>query len=342
MQIFYRKFGTSRKFGVELEIGNEIKKPIIRKLIKSKSEKAIQTSRYSPSINNSWWHVKDDATCGPAGRGGPKGIEVASFVASGVDDLRHICEVADFLKESGAKVNDNCGLHIHADASDISESQMGRILSSWIKIEGFLSLALPFRRRDNPYCERLSSKNSNKLTSLMEKHPSLEDNIAKALYQIVRPLDISMYENQDRRVTLNLVNYCRAIEQKHSNRKTIELRWPEGTLSGEDIKNWVRLFLNFIEHAKNAPLQRHEDFPSLQEGLNILGLGHQNGFCILSEGLLATKTWLLERMLKNPDLYKIRIFEGCPVINIFGPQDIVNYLNFLWQPVKNYSLEKDK
>lgn len=342
MQILYRKFDTSRKFGVELEIGNEIKKPTIRKLIKYKSEKTVHTSRYSPSINNSWWHIKDDATCGPQGRDGPRGIEVASFVASGVGDLRHICEVADFLKESGAKVNDNCGLHIHADATDISESQMGRILSSWIKIEGFLSFALPFRRYNNPYCEMLSLKSPNKLASLLEKHPDLENNIAKTIYQVIRPSDISMYENRDRRVTLNLVNYCRAIEQKHTNRKTIELRWPEGTLSGEDIKNWVRLFLNFIEHAKNGPLQRNDDFPSLQEGLNILGLGHQNGFCILSEGLLGTKTWLLERMLKNSDLDKLRMFAGCPAIHIFDRQDILNHLNFLWQPVKNYSLEKDK
>lgn len=341
MHVVYRKFATLRKFGVELEVGNEIKKPTIRRLIKLKSEKIVQTSRYVPSINNSWWHVKDDATCGVLGRGGPKGIEVASFVASGVSDLSHICEVADFLSKSGVKVNDNCGLHIHADASDITVEQVGRILSSWVKIESFLSLALPIRRYSNSYCEMISGKADN-MCNLMRCLPSAtERNIAKAIYEILRPYDISLYENRDRRVTLNLVNYCRAEQQKHSNRKTIELRWPEGTLNGNDIKNWVRLFLNFIEYAKNSPVFDNNDFPSLQEGLNILGLGHRDNFCILSEGLLSTKIWLLERMLKNPDFDKIRLFAGCPVIHIFDKADIVKHLNFLCQPVKNYSLENN-
>lgn len=341
MHVVYRKFTTPRKFGVELEVGNEIKKPTIRRLIKLKSEKTVQTSRYVPSINNSWWHVKDDATCGVLGRDGPKGIEIASFVASGVSDLSHICEVADFLSTSGVKVNDNCGLHIHVDASDITIEQVGRILSSWIKIESFLSLALPIRRRNNFYCEMISGKADNIYSLIGLGKQRIERNIATVIYEILRPDDISLYENRDRRVTLNLVNYCRAIKQNHLNRKTIELRWPEGTLNGNDIKNWVRLFLNFIEYAKNSPVLDNNDFPSLQEGLNILGLGHRNNFCILSEGLLATKIWLLERMLKNPDFDKLRMLAGYPVIHIFDKADIVKHLNFLCQPIKNYSLENN-
>lgn len=343
MHVVYRKFTTPRKFGVELEVGNEIKKPTIRRLIKLKSEKTVQTSRYTPSINNSWWHIKDDATCGVGGYGGPKGIEIASFVASGVSDLSHICEVADFLSTSGVKVNDNCGFHIHADASDLTTDQVGRILSSWVKIENFLSLALPFRRYKNSYCEMISSKGDiHSLAKVLNKDGDFEQRlIARAIYELIKPNDVSLYENRDRRVTLNLVNYCRAEQQKHSNRKTIELRWPEGTLNGNDIKNWVRLFLNFIEYAKNSRVFDNNDFPSIQEGLNILGLGHRDNFCILSEGLLATKIWLLERMLKNPDFDKIRLFAGCPVIHIFDKADIVKHLNFLCQPVKNYSLENN-
>jgi len=323
----FRKFDTRRKFGVELEVGHKIKKTAIRRIVSSGTDRSVYSSRYTPSTNNAYWHIKDDATCGPIGRGGPKGIEIASFVASGIYDLSHICEVADLLASKGVEVNDNCGLHIHADASDLSEEQVGRIVASWIKLERFISLALPKRRIGNPYCGYLCYKQ----VSLRGKNPL-------DFYNQFKPKDLSYYENLDRRVTLNLVNYCRAIKNGNAVRKTLELRWPEGTLSGEEIKNWVRLFLNFIEHAKDAPVPDIKKIETFQESLNLLGLGHSNKqFHFLSEGLFATKIWFLKRIIDNPDLEYCMMMVGCPVLPTPSRKDVVDYLNFISQPVKIFS-----
>lgn len=330
MQVAFRKFDTSRRFGVELEVGNKIKKPTVKRCILAVSQKSVYTSRYNLSTNNAYWHVKDDSTCGPQGKGGAKGIEVASFIASGLGDLNHICDVADYLAERGVEVNNNCGLHIHVDASDLTEEQVGRVLGSWIKLEPFLALSMPKRRIDNAYCRMLCY--SKKLDGLLDL--KLEP---LTIYEIFRPTDLSYYENNDRRVTLNLVNYCRAIKYKNNVRKTIELRWPEGTLSSTEIKNWVRLFLNFIEFAKDAPLPTSGNCPSVSEAMNLLGLGHANKFTILSEGLLKTKIWLLQRITNNPDLEYAMVMMGSPVLFIPNKKDCLEYLNFISDPVKKYS-----
>jgi len=353
MECLFRKFDTERRFGVELEVGNEIKKPTIRRHILGVSHKSVYTSRYNLSTNNTYWHVKDDSTCGVEGRGGPKGIEVASFIASGIQDLNHICDIADHLMEKGVKVNNNCGLHIHADASDLCEEQVGRILLFWLKLEPFLALALPKRRIDNPYCEMLCPK------TLVFGYSPLDLKLEPLMiYDALKPTNMSYYENNDRRVTLNLVNYCRAVKQKTFNRRTIELRWPEGTLDSDEIKNWVRLFLNFIEYAKDAPVPDCSVCPTVSEAMNFLGLGHSNKFTILSEGLLKTKIWLLERIVNNPDFeysmchlkswryaghpvklpFVSALLRGAaPVIFIPTKKDFAEHLNFISDPVKKYS-----
>jgi hypothetical protein len=328
MECVYRKFETSRRFGVELEVGNEIKKPAIRRQIISVSNKSVYTSRYNLSTNNAYWHVKDDSTCGPKGKDGPKGVEIASFVASGLNDLNHICDVADHLVSKGVKTNENCGLHIHVDASDISIDQAGRILASWIKLEPFLALALPSRRIENPYCRMLYPKGMLLLDTGVSP---------KGVYEFLKPIDLAYYENNDRRVTLNFVNYCRGIFYSSNVRKTIELRWPEGTLSSTEIKNWVRLFLNFIEYAKDAPVPKSSVCPTVSEAMNLLGLGHSNKFTILSEGLLKTKIWLLERIINNPNLDFCMLMMGAPVVFVPNKDDCVKYLNFISSPVKKYS-----
>jgi hypothetical protein len=333
MECLFRKFDTGRRFGVELEVGNEIKKPTIRRHILSVSNKAVYTSRYNLSTNNPYWHVKDDSTCGVLGKAGPKGIEVASFIASGINDLNHIGDVADHLSEKGVKVNKNCGLHIHADASDLCEQQVGRILGAWVKLEPFLALAMPKRRINNPYCEMLWNKSSVAGVSLLDL--KLEP---LTIYDSLKPADTSYFENNDRRVTLNLVNYCRAIKQQTNTRKTIELRWPEGTLDSNEIKNWVRLFLNFIEYAKDAALPESSSCPTVSQAMNLLGLGHTNKFTILSEGLLKTKIWLLERIVNNPDLVEYSmLMMGSPVLFIPTKKECLEYLDFISNPVKKYS-----
>lgn len=314
----YKKFVSQRRFGVELETSNTLTKAKVKSILKVLSERKSKVTKYQLSADSPSWHVKDDATCGPLGRVGPKGVEIASFVGSGIIDLQHIADVAEGLYRTGSRVNDNCGLHIHAEAKDLTTSQVGILIAHWIKIESIIANSLPLRRIGNIYCRSMIKPMLTPLLySSLKWHP--ED-----IWEIFKPNNLNYYENEDRRLTLNLVNYARAIQYESQQRKTLELRWPEGTLDGRDIRCWVRLFLGFIDNCKNRNMPFNLRPVGLSDALIYLGLNHEkDSFFILSEGLHDTKTWFLERIiLYSQDKFLIK--------------DAKKILNLMWSPIKKY------
>lgn len=316
----YQKFSSQRRFGVELEMSNALTKPKVKSLLKKLSDRGSFVTRYQLSGDNSSWHIKEDATCGPLGREGPKGVEIASYVAKGLVDLNHIADTADGLSKGGCVVNNNCGFHIHAEALDLTSEKVGKLLAYWIKLENVLSLSLPERRRNNFYCKNIS-RNIDFSNFKFEITPRL-------MWGILRPMNLNFYENEDRRFNLNLVNFARALDYNSEHRKTLELRWPEGTLSGKDIRGWVVIFLNFIDICKNLPMPQNLNSFSLEEALVCLGLSHDKDFLILSETLHETKTWFLERILQNNQLNK----ENKKTL-----KSATNILNIMWSPIKKYA-----
>lgn len=331
----YKKFDSQRRFGVELETSNTLTKAKVRNVIKAVSDHHSFVTKYQLSGESQSWHVKDDATCGPLGRQGPKGVEVASFVAKGIPDLQHIAEVAQELHRAGCRVNDNCGLHIHAEAKDLSEEDVGVILAYWLKIEPILAMALPTSRNANVYCRRMLDNRPKELKFL-----DYFDWTASDLYHTLKPTNLSYYENEDRRVNLNLVNYTRAVTYETNHRNTLELRWPEGTLDPRDIKCWVRLFLSFIDTCKTLPMPISLHPANLFQALTYLGLNHSNDtFIIFSEGLHDTKTWFLERILEHGSKPINMVLHGHPVLELPGVtlKHAKTVLNEMWSPLKKYA-----
>lgn len=304
MECSYKTSNFKRKFGIEIEIGNEIKKNEIRSFILDVSDKTVYVSRYDISTDNSYWHIKDDSTCGKLGKKGPKGIEIASFVGYTIKDLKHIAKTSQYLLRKNVCVNDNCGLHYHFDASDLSPEQVGKILYFWIKLEPFMSLGLPKRRIANYYCKMYCDLD---LFYLLNTCASEDFVNYKKVYEIFKPTDFSYNQNDDRKKNLNLVNYARCESFKINKRKTIEFRWPEGSLKSQDIKNWGILFSNFI----NSAIHREkiiQDPKTLYDYLYILGFKDEK-ITILSKDLYQAKAWFLNRIIKNLDFDTIhRIF----------------------------------
>lgn len=328
-QIIYKKFDSIRPFGVELEVCNKVSKSKIKTLIDSVSHIKAEVKKFVPSINNfDKWHVKDDASCGPKGFDGPKGIEIASYVGRGIEDIKHISCVADFLQTRNVVVNDNCGFHIHVNMEDFSTEQMGKFLAYWLKIEHLLGMTVAARRRANEFCKYLYQRSP--------LHRGWQYT-AYQIWDVFKPDDMKPFDNDDRRVNLNIVNYARTIWKPHGaqHRKTVELRWPEGTLDGKEIKNWLRLFLHFIESCKNREMPKNLETSSLLESLEILGLHHEKEeFYIFSEGLLETKTWLLEKIIYNLSTMSLAYwYEAFRKHYTFQAKEI---LNQIWSPLKIY------
>lgn len=334
--VVHKEFDIKRRFGVELEMGDEIKKKAVQTAIVQISPHKVFISRYALTSNNDYWHVKDDATCGRGGRSGPKGVEVASYVGSGFDDLQHIGEIAFHLSNLGCKTNDNCGLHIHADVCDLNVKQISVIVAHWIKLEFVLSMLLPIRRMQNEYCKFVFPPFLNEMKKndfLIHRNMKYD---AIDFWHKITPSNLGIFDNNDRRFNLNLVNFARAIQNGNQVRKTLELRWPEGTLVSNDISNWVMLFLCLIEVCKDKRMPKDLSPYSLQQVFDLLGVKHKkNKFMILGKNLHTIKTWLCERIVKNSFDSSAFYASGKTIgFQQNTLRDANKFLNIMWHPVK--------
>jgi hypothetical protein len=120
-----------------------------------------------------------------------------------------------------------------------------------------------------------------------------------------KPTNFSAHGNRQKKRSLNLVNAAEAIYRetkgnKKIARKTIELRLPEGTLNGEDIKAWVRIIVLFVDNMAKAKMPENiAPVESLAEFFQIIGLEKKDCFLFLSKGLYETKIWACNRINKS-------------------------------------------
>lgn len=303
MNVQFVTFTKKRSYGAELEIiENGLSQAKIRDVIATVDKKReIRVTGWQGSPNNAYWHVKTDSSCG---------LEVASYVAKGYKDLINFGKVATALYDAGARVNEKCGLHVHVDVRDFPQTQVACLVADWMKIENVIANMLPEHRVNNKYCKMLS------------KHFTIEylSPNPETFWQAVRPYN---YGDNDRRVALNICNYARSLGSYHANKSTVELRLPEGTLDAFDVKNWIRLFVRFVDFHKKRAWPKNYDKVDVAEALEILGL-HSDNF-ILSSGLRDTKDWFLRRILQHTRQKKLS-------------KQAIDLLNFMWSPLRNFEL----
>lgn len=279
----YVKFVTKRAFGIELEVAPNLTINKLTELVKNYDpKKEVMSSRtYQQDHGNNYWHVKFDRSCGE--RQGEGGWEVASYVASGAEDLVKISDMGKVLKDGGARINDNCGYHIHAEVRDFKTNDAAALVAYWMKLENIIMEILPKNRRNNIYCRKLRDVKPVQARDLQS---------AESFWVRVRPMSMA---NEERRVALNMCNF--ALGSPH--KRTAELRLPEGTLEPKDIKNWCRMFVHFVHSCKKRTFPGDiTPVTTLKDALICLGLHSEDPFYILSSGLYETKTWFLERALK--------------------------------------------
>ena len=314
VDLIYKSFSSKRKFGVEIEMSNGVARVAIKRAIEETIKEDVRCCRYVLSASNTCWHVKSDMSCGVDGSDGPSGLEVSTRICSGRRDISIVSKAAKAVVKCGASVNEHCGLHVHVDVSDFDENDVGRLILYWMVVEKILMLALPERRWDNKYCKMLDPN------EMFEKNPYnnfMQNTFIKKyskiprswfeVARIFRPFDGLFSINTAKRRTMNINNFYKALEANTNHRKTIEFRWPEGTLCSNDIKSWIVLFVNFVDFVKSRnyfPLRfsNQKYTVSLCDVLEMLGIGHcRKNFFIFDKTLNDTRKWLLNRIIDNPD-----------------------------------------
>jgi len=309
-EILYQEFPNQRRFGVELEVSNNISKQEIGVIINeyeffySLNRKNVRVTAgpegWAQTRDNDYWHVKFDRTCGPLGKKIDHGWEIASYIGSNIEDVNHISRLARFLKNAGAEVNLNCALHVHVEVKDFNEHKMGILLSMWLKIENFLLMACHPSRFNNQYCMPIRRK-------LGRCSNWYDPECPEQVWKNLRPCNLNIHNNHDKRETLNTVGFATATCNPFFTRNTVELRLPECMLDEFHVKNWIRLIVNFVE-CSNKKMSAPKDLKpakNIKEALNYLGLSGEEEFLILCPDLVSTKAWFLRKIIKNSQSKKI-------------------------------------
>lgn len=306
MLVLHKNFISTRKFGVEYELTASVSKKELGIYLKD-FETENGTNRFvhveggekgwAESYANDFWHVKYDSTCGPLGKKKDFGWEIASYIGSGNKDIVSISKAASYLRNRGVLTNNNCGLHIHADVSDLTVEQMGTLLSHWISIEHIIVQSCPKRRKNNKFCKSLARKIAN-----VKKHihtPSV-------LWDYIKPDNFSPHENPQKKVTLNSLGFAAGLVNKFHLRKTLELRMPECVLDEDFVANWIRLYLNFIDvNIKRGMANISKNCNNLSDLMWTLGLEDKESFMLLSQEMHDVKVWFLNRLMENGNQQKM-------------------------------------
>jgi hypothetical protein len=317
MQVDYKELSSTRRFGVELEVSNDLSKNTIGRLVtefesKTRGRSVIVTpgdKGWAESNGNRYWHVKYDSTCGDVGKYIDHGWEIASFVAAGENDLKHICDLVGFLQEKGVRTTKNCGLHVHVNAKDLTVSQVGLMLARWIKVEKFLYQICNPARTGNDYCRSLNMRSRNGHVY----HPRKLSNF----FYSMMPSNFNIHNNPEKKYSLNTFGYTVSRSRDWYRKPTVELRLPECVLDTEHVENWSRMFINFVDwcSCNSNPPTDLSPVTTIQELLFCLGLHGQEDFLIFDNHLFKTKKWLLQKLQIKAETMSIQSSEWLAFIS---------------------------
>ncbi len=282
-----KKSTFDRKFGIEFEMEQTLSKEAIAKAIKQVTKHSCEIAPgWAESKSNNYWHVKYDSTCGIEKT---PGWEVATPVGSSILDLKHFAKVGKYISSAGCVTNKWCGLHTHVNTSDMTTSDVGTLVATWIKLEPLMFQMFPLHRRKNYYCRPLrKAKSILKLSEIKN---------GEDFYQEIKPTKLYPHENPDKKYSLNLVGYVRSVDpyELDKSRPTIEFRVPECVMNYFHIKYTSLFIINFVEQKRSFP-SNLDAINDIDEYLDLVGLGGRNA--ILDHDLVGLKQWVLKRFIK--------------------------------------------
>lgn len=171
----------------------------------------------------SHWKIVTDASVS-------NGFEVVSPVLSGQAGLEQVATVAKALSRAGAKVQKDCGLHVHVDARDLNAGTLLNIVKRYNKYEEQIDAFMPVSRRasNNTFCQPMT-----RVLAALEGVSNIEQVDTRTLVNRIA---------QDRFRKVNLTAFLR-----HG---TVEFRHHSGTVDARKMANWIIFCINFVETSK--------------------------------------------------------------------------------------------
>lgn len=207
-------------FGVECETYNVLRDALIREV--EQRNISIQSEGYNHRDNNQYYKIVSDASIQ-----GANGQEVVSPILKGTQGLNSLKQVCDSLNAIGAKVNRTTGLHVHFDASKISDSHFVQIFKNYQKLESVIDSFMPQSRRanNNGYCK------------------SIQD------------ISYDSCNTKSDIIRANGTRYRKVNAESYLSHKTVEFRQHSGTTDYDKIANWINFLRKLIQYSFENEIQ---------------------------------------------------------------------------------------
>lgn len=215
---------TNRTFGIEIEAKGLTIYRAAQAI--AATGLACQAEDYNHQTRTGWKVITDASV--------PGGFEAVSPVLSGEDGISQVRTVAAALVAAGAKVDKDCGLHVHVGAGDLSAADILNCVKRYAAHEAAIDAVMPFSRR---------ARNSYYCGSMVEVAVSLETSMRRrAMSADTTARSLCSLMGDQRMYKLNVCAFMR-----HG---TLEFRQHSGTVSGMKMENWIRFCVNFVEASR--------------------------------------------------------------------------------------------
>lgn len=207
-------------FGVECETYNVVRDALIREV--EQRNISIQSEGYNHRDNNHYYKIVSDASIQ-----GVNGQEIVSPILKGKEGLNSLKMVCDSLNAIDAKVNRSTGLHVHFDASKISDSHFVQIFKNYQKLESVIDSFMPQSRRgnNNYYCKTIQGLNYDSCNTKAD---------------VIR---------------VNGTRYRKVNAESYLSHKTVEFRQHSGTTDYDKIANWINFLRKLIQYSFENEIQ---------------------------------------------------------------------------------------
>lgn len=190
------------------------------------------------------------------------GIEINTAPSNGDQFVTQIQDICKYVKAAGGKIEDNCGLHVHADARDFTYYDTRRLIILYAAVESTLYDLLPWKRANSRYCVPCGYTLRGPVRA--SKIPSeYKKSLAYLFY-------LSENTKGKRNHKYNVNRYHAMNLHSWFFRKTVENRMFIGTIDPQKIVWWATLWGSILDFALKNSEKEINDIVESTKPLEIL------------------------------------------------------------------------
>lgn len=225
---------NGRTFGVEIEIGNKGLRAMAEILratgfnvycdadgSMNNGSVMFDQNRYAqerPEYKLAWRVISDGSVS--------RGCEVVSPILSGREGLDQVKRIVKAMNKAGAKATEECGLHVHVGAGDLSALELQHVARRYAAFESVIDTFVNPRRREDKgqWCH--------------------------SMHKIVETIDGMAVSSSESMINQIGGRYYKLNLQAYLKHGTVEFRQLEGTTSWTKIVNWIEFCVCFVEASR--------------------------------------------------------------------------------------------